>query len=169
MRHDDMEIRSESSRGDTVRPATTAPRDASLGDLFKQLTNDTGELIRQEAALAKTEMREVGSTLARDAAKMGVAAGLGLIGALALATFAIISLGDLLGDSYWLSALIVGLVALGVAVMLGRNAVRDVKERGVKPQQTLATLREDSEWASQQARELKHDLTTNPTTPPTRR
>jgi hypothetical protein len=169
MRHDDMEIRSESSRGDGVRPTTTAPRDASLGELFKQLSNDTGELIRQEAALAKTELRDVGSTLARDGAKLGVAAGLGLIGALALATFAIIALGDLFGDSYWLSALLVGLVAVGVAVMLGRNATRDIKERGLKPQQTIATLREDSEWASQQARELKHDLTTNPTTPPTRR
>ena len=169
MRQDDREVRSESSRGDVVRPATTAPRDASLGELFKQLSNDTGELIRQEAALAKTEMREVGTTLARDATKLGVAAGLGLIGALALATFAIIALGDLFGDSYWLSALIVGLIALGVAFGLGRNAVRDVKERGLKPQQTLATLREDSDWASQQARELKHDLTTNPSTPPTRR
>ena len=169
MRHDEREIRSDSARGDVVRPAATAPRDASLGDLFKQLSNDTGELIRQEAALAKTEMREVGSTLARDGTKIGVAAGLGLIGALALATFLIIALGDLFGDSYWLSALLVGLVAVGVAVMLGRNAVRDVKERDLKPQQTLATLREDGNWASQQARELKHDLTTNPSTPPTRR
>jgi hypothetical protein len=168
MRHDDREIRSE-SRGDAARPATTAPRDASLGELFKQLSTDTGELIRQEAALAKTEMREVGSTLARDGAKIGIAAGLGLIGALALATFLVIALGDLLGDRYWLSSLIVGVVALGVAAMLGRNAVRDVKERGLKPQQTLATLREDGDWASQQARELKHDLTTNPSTPPTRR
>jgi hypothetical protein len=46
-------------------------------------STDTGELIRQEAALAKTEMREVGSTLARDGAKIGVAAGLGLVGAMA--------------------------------------------------------------------------------------
>lgn len=168
MRHDDVEIRSD-SRGDVVRPATTAPRDASLGELFKQLSTDTGELIRQEAALAKTEMRDVGSTLARDGAKMGVAAALGLVGAMALATFLVISLGDLLGDAYWLSALLVGLIAVGVAVMLGRNAVRDIKERGVKPKQTIATLREDGDWASQQARELKHDLTTNPTTPPTRR
>lgn len=167
MRHDDRETRNE-SRADVVRPATTAPRDASLGELFKQLSSDTGELIRQEAALAKTEMREVGSTLARDGAKMGVAAGLGLIGALALAAFLVIALGDLFGDRYWFSALLVGLLAVGIAAMLGRNAVRDIKEHGVKPQQTIATLREDGDWASQQARELKHDLTTNPTTPPTR-
>ena len=168
MRHDDIEVRSD-ARGDVVRPATTSPRDASLGELFKQLSTDTGELIRQEAALAKTEMREVGSTLARDGAKIGVAAGLGLVGAMALTAFLVITLGDLFGDSYWLSALLVGLVALAVAAMLGRNAVSDIRSRGVKPQQTIATLREDGDWASQQARELKHDLTTNPTTPPTRR
>ena len=168
MRHDDIEVRSD-ARGDVVRPATTSPRDASLGELFKQLSTDTGELIRQEAALAKTEMREVGSTLARDGAKIGVAAGLGLVGAMALTAFLVITLGDLFGDSYWLSALVVGLLALAGAAMLGRSAVSDIRERGVKPQQTIATLREDGDWASQQARELKHDLTTNPTTPPTRR
>ena len=62
-----------------------------------------------------------------------------------------------------------GLVALGIGAVMGRNAVNDVKERGLKPTQTLATLREDKTWASQQARELKHDLTTDPTTPSTRK
>lgn len=168
MRQDDIELRVE-RQGDARPPATPAPRDASLGELFKQLSSDTGELIRQEAALAKAEMRDIGSTLATDAAKLGAAAGLGLVGVLALTTFLILLLGNLFGGAFWLSALLVGLIAAGVGAMLARNAMKDIKERGFKPAQTIATLREDKAWASQQARELKHDLTTDPTAPSTRK
>ena len=168
MNHNDMEVRVE-RHSDAVAPGKPGTRDASLGELFKQLSGDTSELIRKEAELAKVEMREMGSALATDAAKIGAAAGLAMIGAFALTAFLILLLGNLFGGAFWLSALLVGLVALGIGAVMGRNAVNDVKERGLKPTQTLATLREDKTWASQQARELKHDLTTDPTTPSTRK
>src|ERR671914_142397 len=58
MAREDREVR---LRGEiTPQPATTEP---SLGELFKQLTSDTTELIRAEMTLAKVEMREVGTTL----------------------------------------------------------------------------------------------------------
>jgi uncharacterized membrane protein YqjE len=170
MRHDEIEVRVE-QHGDGVAPGGgTAGREPSLGDLFKRLTSDTTELVRQEITLAKAELREATSGLAADATKIGVAAGLALMGGLALTAFLVIAIGNLLGDNYWLSALLVGLVALGVGAVLVRNALADIKSRNFKPVQTLATLREDKSWASQQARELKHELTTDPTstTPQTR-
>jgi uncharacterized membrane protein YqjE len=130
----------------------------SLGDLLKRLTTDTGELVRQEVGLAKAEMREVGATVARDGAKIGIAAGLALAGTLALTAFAIIALGDLL-DNYWLAALIVGVVMLAIGGLLVRSAVNDVKRRGLAPTQTVDTLREDAEWAKQEARQVKKELT----------
>lgn len=172
MRQDDREIRVE-RHGDLAPHASGTARDTShdtsLGELFRQLSTDTGDLIRKEAALAKAEMREVGATLTSDAKKLGIAAGLGLVGTLALTAGVILVLGNLFGGAYWLSALLVGAVAVGAAIVLARNAVNDVRERGLRPEQTIATLREDKAWASQQAKELKHDLTTDPTAPPTRR
>lgn len=165
MRHDEIEVRVE-RQGDALPATANTTGEASLGDLFKRLTSDMGELIRQEAALAKAEMREMTRGLAADAAKVGIAAGLALVGVLALSTFLILALGNLLGGAFWLSALIVGLVALAVGAMLGRGAMNDIRSRGLKPEQTMATLRADKAWAGQQARELKHDLTTDPTTPP---
>jgi hypothetical protein len=142
--------------------------EASIGELFKRLGTDTGALIRQEAALAKAELREAGTTIARDGARIGIAAGLAFVGALALTAFLVVGLGVLLGGAYWLSALIVGVVAFGVGAVMARSAVADIKQRGLTPRQTVETLKEDKAWAAQQARELKHDLTSDPHSSPTR-
>jgi uncharacterized membrane protein YqjE len=131
----------------------------SLGDLFRRLTTDTSELVRQEVALAKTELREAGGTLARDGTRIGIAVGLALAGSLALTAFLILLLGGAL-DNYWLSALIVGVVFLGIGVVLAKNAVADVKRRGLTPRETVGTLKEDAAWAKQEARQVKRELTT---------
>lgn len=133
--------------------------ESSLGELFRRLTTDTSELVRQEVSLAKAEMRQVGATLAQDGAKIGAALVLALAGGLALTAFLVIALGALF-DNYWLSALLVGVVFLGIGGLLAKNAVDDVKRRGLKPEQTIDSLREDAQWAKQEVRAVKRELTT---------
>ena len=129
----------------------------SLGELFRRLTTDTSDLVRQEILLAKTELRQTTSAVARDSAKVGVAAGLALAGALTLTAFLVVGLGDLL-NNYWLSSLIVGLVLLAIGAVLARGALHDLKT-GLAPEQTIATLREDAAWAKGETREVKRELT----------
>lgn len=168
MRQDDFEVPID-PHGDGTS-ARGAPRpDTPLGELLKRLTTDTAELIRQEVTLAKAEIRETGSALAGDARSIGIAAGLALAGTMCIVAFLVLALGNVLDGRYWLSALIVGAVALGVGMMLAKNAVKDIKTRGLKPQQTMDTLREDKAWAGQVARELKHDLTADTTKTSARR
>ena len=164
MRHNDIEVRVE-QHGDGLPAMHNSPRDASLGELLKRLTTDSAELIQKEVELAKTEVRETSAAYAKDGAKIGVAAGLAFVGVLALSAFLVIGLGNVLGGRYWLSSLGVGVVAAGIGYMMVTNAVNDMKARGIKPRETIQTLREDKAWVGQQARELKHDLTSNPTTP----
>src|SRR5690554_3724149 len=76
----------------------------SIGELFKQLSNDASHLIRQEVALGKAELRETASALGKDAAKIGIAATVAWFGALATLAFLILGFGALIGN-YWLSAL----------------------------------------------------------------
>ena len=142
-----------------ARAEATAGTEPSLGELFKRLTTDTGELVRQEVNLARAEMRQAGATLARDGTKIGIALVLALAGVLALTAFLIIALGNAF-DNYWLAALIVGVVFLAIGGFMARNAVNDVKRRGLKPEETIGTLQEDKAWAKQEARELKRELTT---------
>ena len=133
----------------------------SLGELLRRLSHDTGELVRQEMLLAKAEVRRTGATLARDGARIGVAVGFALAGTLALGAFAVLALGQLLGN-YWLAALIVGVVLLAAGYLLGTAAVNDVKRRSIGVPQTAEALREDATWARQELREVRRELTTPP-------
>ena len=146
------------SRDSGARTHATAGAEPSLGELFRQLTTDTGELIRQEVSLAKAELRQTGTTVARDATKIGVAVFVANAGILALTAFLIVALGAAF-HNYWLSALIVAVVFLAVGAVLARNAVADMKRRALVPRQTAATLRDDATWAKQEAREFKREIT----------
>jgi hypothetical protein len=58
--------------------------DRSLGELFQELSRETSLLIRQEVALAKTEMTEKAQQLGKDAGFLGAG------GAIAYAGFIVI-------------------------------------------------------------------------------
>ena len=139
-------------------PRAAAGAEPSLGELFTRLTTDTGDLVRHEVALARAEMRQVGTTLARDGTRIGIALSLALAGVLALTAFLVVALGDLI-NNYWLAALLVAVVLLAVGGYLAKSAVDDVKRRGLVPEQTMGTLREDAAWAKEEARAVKRELT----------
>ena len=161
MKDDDFEVRLDRQRDGTlplIDVRVDDRQEAPLGTLLKQLTGDTAELLRQELALAKSEMRETGTRVMRDAAKVGIAAGLTLMGGLALTTSLIVGLGVLLSN-YWLSALIVGVVAFGAGYSMVQSALRDLSEHGFAPTEAIASLKADQRWASRELQDLKHDLT----------
>ena len=96
---------------------------------------------------------------AKGAALMGLGLGLLVVALLVLIAFLVLGLGALLDDRYWLSALIVGgiLAVLGlIAVLVGR---RGMSEQALKPQRTIATLRDNTDWARAEAREIRRELT----------
>lgn len=132
--------------------------DESVKELFRQLTTDSSHLVRQEIKLAKTELKETGSRLGQAGAKLGIAIGVAIPGLLALTAFLIVGLGDLMNENYWLSALIVGLAFLGIAAVLVKRAKATLKE-GVGVPETAGTLREDAQWAKEEAREFKRQFT----------
>jgi len=120
----------------------------SLGELFAELTRETSTLVRQEVALAKTEMTQKATQVGRDVGVIGVGGAIAYAGLLAIVAALILVLGQFV--ALWLSALIVGLVVAGVGYVLiqrGRNAL---KRADLTPRETIATLKEDTEWAKDQ-------------------
>jgi uncharacterized membrane protein YqjE len=134
-----------------------ADDDQRLGELLRRFAQDAGTLVRQEIALAKLELRENIKQYARDVSKVGIAAGIGLLGVFALMACAIIGLGAVL-DNYWLSALIVAAVLLFAAGIMARGALAHMRRKSVAPDQTVATLKEDKRWAQHEARDMKRRL-----------
>ena len=123
--------------------------DRSLGDLFSELTTETTTLVRQEIALAKTE-------LTADAKKAGASAGLAAGGGMvAYAGFVVLLVALGLGlntllDSEWLGLLIVGLVVLVVGAVVLMKGLAALKAINPTPERTLQTLKDDKQWLKNQ-------------------
>ncbi|HSU16034.1 phage holin family protein [Longimicrobium sp.] len=151
---------------DRVQPpvVTAVPADGrapaaepQLGDLFRQLAQDSATLVRQEMALAKAELRENVKSVARDTAKIAVGAVLAAVGALVLVLFLVLLLGSAL-NHYWLGALIVGLLFVAIGGLLAMNAMKRLKHDTITPDQTLQTLKEDKQWLQSEMKQVRRDL-----------
>jgi hypothetical protein len=132
--------------------ATAARHDRSLGDLFRDLSTETRDLLRQEAELAKAEMAEKAARVGSDVGALALGGGMALVGSLALLYAAIAGLTALLGTflplgvAVWLAPLIVG----GVLVLVGygriKKALADLKETSLAPRLTTQSLQENKQW-----------------------
>lgn len=123
--------------------------DASVGELFGQLTSDVGTLFRQEVKLAKVEMSEKVSHLKGDLASLGAGAAVAGVGALALGAALILGLVAL-GIAPWLAALLVGgALALAGYTML-QKGLSDLKRNDLVPTRTVETLKDDVQWVKEQ-------------------
>jgi uncharacterized membrane protein YqjE len=134
-----------------------ASSEAPIGELLKRFGQDAGTLVKQEITLAKLELRESAKSLAKDAGKIGAAAGLGLFGGFALLAFVIVGLGDLI-NNYWLSALVMAVLLLGAAAVLARGALANMKNNTLAPHETVQTLKDDQRWAKREVQDFKQSL-----------
>lgn len=121
--------------------------DASLGELFAEMTSALSTLFRQELELAKTEAKD-------EAAKAGKAGALfvvGAVGALLALTFLSAGLAWLL-DNVMGSALAFTLVGVmwaivaAVLILIGRKRLTEIKNFP----ETTRSIKEDVEWAKAQ-------------------
>ncbi len=126
-----------------------APREDNnepgLGDLLKQLAQDSATLVRQEMALAKAEMKENIRTTARQAAMVAVGGLVALVGVLVLIAFLVTAISDAL-DEPWAGPLIVGGIFLLVGAILAMRAMKALKRESLAPDRTIETLKEDKQW-----------------------
>jgi uncharacterized membrane protein YqjE len=126
-------------------------RDQSLGELLKQLSQETTQLVHQELELAKAELQQKGKQAGAGAGMFGGAGALGLA-ALGALTACFILLLDLVMPA-WLAALIVAVVYGIIAFVLVKQGQAKLKQAAPPvPEQTIETVKEDVEWAKTQMR-----------------
>jgi hypothetical protein len=125
--------------------------DRSTGELLRELSQQTTDLVRQEIDLAKAEIGEKGKQAGIGAGMFG-GAGLFGAGAFAALTAAIIAALDL-AMPLWLAALIVTVVYGIVAAVLAQRGKQKVQEAGPPvPEQTKDSVKEDVQWAKTRAK-----------------
>lgn len=129
--------------GDAGPPAAQRGEE-SLGDLVRRLSELTAELVRQELALARTEVTGRARRTGAGAALVAAGSLLGLFALGCVLAAAIILIAA--GLEAWIAAVIVAAAVAGLAGMLalaGRSRVR----RAVPPvpQRAVGAFREDVE------------------------
>ena len=121
-------------------------REQPIGELLKQLANESTTLMRQELELAKAEMREKAGKAGPGFGMWGAAGVVGLLAAGVLTAFLILALDGVMPN--WLAALLVGLVYAAIAGGLYVNGKHRVDEAGSPvPQKTIESVKEDVQWA----------------------
>lgn len=132
-----------------LEPDLTKPKDPdkSLGDLFGDLSQEFGELVRAQTELAKTELRAQADKAKTAAGAFGAAAAVGYTALLLLSFAAAWGLSEVVPEG--VAFLIVGIVFAVVAIALFLWARNRIREFDAVPQDTVESLKEDVEWARQ--------------------
>lgn len=123
----------------------------ALGALLRELAEGSGDLVRQEVRLARIEVTEFSAGIAKGTGFIVAGGVLLLLGGLATLTGLVMLGGDQwLRDRYWLAALIVFVIAGALAAWFASRGVSRLSLRQLAPDETIATLKEDSAWVKQQ-------------------
>jgi len=123
-------------------------REQPIGDLLKQLSQETTTLVRKELELAKAEVTEKGKQAGVGVGMFGGAGVAGLLGLGSLTAFLIALLATAM--EVWIAALIVTVLwaaVAGVLALMGRNKVQEATPPAP---QTVETIKEDVQWAKTQ-------------------
>lgn len=140
--------------GSSGLPSGAPPRpnprtdDRSLKDLLGELADETTTLVKQEMALARTEIREEVRTAGRNAGYIAAGGAVAYTGLITLVFGLALLLGTLIAD--WLAFLILGLIVAGVGFAFVQKGRATLQEMDKKPERTIKTLKEDKEWLKQE-------------------
>jgi hypothetical protein len=129
--------------------STEELRGQSIGDLLKQLSEQTATLVRQELDLANAEMQQKGKRAGVGLGLIGVGGVVALAAVGAFTATLIMLLAEWMDG--WLAGLIVTIAYAAVAAYLALQGKEKVSEASPPvPQQTVETVKEDVRWAKSQ-------------------
>lgn len=136
-----------------VEPRRASPDSAvGIGTLLKELRDETTLLVRQEVALARTEMNERLSKLGRNAAYLAGGTQIAFAGllfvllAITAGLYAAFAAAEMAFHGMWAAPLVVGCVVslIGLVLVLkGKNALQSTSPL---PERTIETMKENKEW-----------------------
>jgi predicted MFS family arabinose efflux permease len=123
-----------------------ANHDDSIVELIRGILGDLHTLVCDQLALARAQVQEQGRRARVAAVCFGVAAAALAVGGVFLLIALATALSDLLDWPVWAGFLAVSLVLSIIGVVMLLAGRRNVKRLRAMPQETLAALKENSEW-----------------------
>jgi hypothetical protein len=128
--------------------------DRPVGELLKELSEQTTTLVRQELELAKLELTQKGKKAGIGAGMFGGAGIVGFYAVGALTACLILALATAVEG--WLAALIVAAVYGAVAGVLALSGKSKVKQAvPPTPEQAVDSVKEDVQWTKSRAKQAR--------------
>ncbi len=127
---------------------TAVKEERSLGDLFSELASETSTLVRQEVALAQTELTQKATKAGKNIGYLVVGGAVGYAALLSIIAAVIIGLSYVIPA--WAAALIVGIAIGIIAFLLISSAISALKNMNLTPRETVETIKEDAQWLKNQ-------------------
>ncbi|HEV2642193.1 MAG TPA: phage holin family protein [Candidatus Elarobacter sp.] len=129
--------------------------DRSLGDLLRELSDGTAQLLRQEIQLARTETVESLLGLKRGTVLVGTGIALALCAAGATIAFLVLALSRcVLGGRTWLAALVVAVVLDLAAWLCVRRGAAALSAKRIAPHETATSIRDTARWLKHPTRSV---------------
>lgn len=141
-----MSAGSHSAGPGPVGAQAGADEPRSVGDIVGDVARDLSTLVRQELALAKSEVKTEATKAGKGAGLLGGAGVAGHLFLVFISLFFVFLLGRVM-DLDWAS-LIVALVWAVAAAVLASAGRKKLKQVDPSLEATTQTLKEDAQWAS---------------------
>ena len=148
----------DASNPDAGPNGRAVARDRSLTSLLRELSSESGTLVRQEVALAKAELSEKAAVMGRNLGAVAAGGAVAFAGALLL-------LFGLAGCLYfaleaflpnWLAGVLALPVFGAVLALVGygmiKKGLNTLKNTSPVPEKTVQSLKEDKQWLTNQAK-----------------
>lgn len=128
--------------------------DKSLAALFSDLTRDTVELVRQEIALARSELSQKVTTAGVALGSMAVGAAVILAGLFFLLQAVVAGVAMLLPPEVapWLAPLLVGAIVAGIGFVMLKAGKEKLDPEHLVPQRTIESMRRTKDVVTEKTR-----------------
>src|SRR5829696_10044106 len=120
-------------------------RERPIGELVKELSQQTSTLVRKEIELARAEVQQKGKLAGKGAGLLAGAAVAGLLMLVALTATLIALLDEAMAT--WIAALIVTALWAIIALVLAKTGQKALQNATPPAPQTVETVKEDIQWA----------------------
>lgn len=122
--------------------------DVGIPDLIRRLTDDSKRLANDEVRLAKMELGESVHSSARGALWLAVAFGAGVVALVALTIGLTALIGRMVNFNYWVGALAVGIVELGLAYVLVKRGMKQFAKPSYSFEATRESLKDTTTFVA---------------------
>jgi hypothetical protein len=133
---------------DAMNGDTPDARERPIGELVKDLSQQTSTLVRQEIELARAELQQQGKVAGKGVGMLlgAAVAGLLALGALSAALIALLDKAM----ATWVAALIVMALWAVLAAVVAKAGQKSLRQATPPAPQTIETVKEDIQWAKNQ-------------------